>query len=240
VVVGVFATEAALDGFAGALPLACVAFVGGPRAERVGSVGDRVVKAVARYATQRVIPRVAAPTGRAFTEQFARPRAWGVEFVVGEFVEDPVALLFQLGDRAIDAVELGADLLGIAEPRTQRGLLEARVVDRLVNPAERGGDPHALHDVRVAGAAEQTARRRRQPFQRYGQLGSLLCKRDRACMDAVELVKVRGRERGALRLERVDALTELAQPDGAGVLDGRFGARGGVFLRRPVGVAARG
>ena len=49
--------------------------------------------------------------GRLIAEQFARPLAGGLEVAIGELVEDSVALPFELGDRAVEAVEFNADLL---------------------------------------------------------------------------------------------------------------------------------
>ena len=50
----------AFDGVVGALPLAGLVAFGGLGAERVGGVGDRVVEAVARDMSQRVVPGIAA------------------------------------------------------------------------------------------------------------------------------------------------------------------------------------
>src|SRR5580704_8299442 len=92
----------------------------------------------------------------------------------GQRVEQASPLPGELADLAVEAVELGANLLGVTDLLPQAGFGFAGTQDRVVGRVECGGESRTVDDVLVALAAEQAALRRRQPLQASEQLATVL------------------------------------------------------------------
>jgi hypothetical protein len=204
-------SRAAIEGLAGALPVALLLLRLGLSAEWDIGVGDVVLEAVARYLADTLLPLLTESRIAGTLAEGARgPGAGGVDFTLGELVTDLGVLPSQLGEGTLQAVALGTALARVAQLPSKAVGLRDHGVELAIGCLQGARQMRALDRVWVLFASEASACLR-QIVNAPGDLFALGGERDRACVEVLDALQLPRGQRPDLGTQSLDAACQLAQ-----------------------------